>query len=506
MLTVVSIGAAGCVDDDGPAICNVPTIVGALPVEGDFIHPDELLPADECVIGGLPQSIGRWFVREPEGQFGYYYPRFEGGCDNGFRRFGDPDDDASFDGDGRTHHTWSDGTRLMTRTEVRYETPDATPYVYIVASTICMRPDGTLMSGGVDGYRFGDQPYYRISEYVGSRFAPKDSPARNMTLLGELGITPDLRPIVGVNLVVEEGFAYVAGWSGLHVIDVGDPTAPAQVGFIDGSYNDVKLVHRNGKRFAVLSGSSTTPIVDVSEPSAPAVVRIIEEYSHSVFVQETVDAARVYLANYESEIPIYDLEEPLAPVRLGAARVPGPEADVHDLYVFDTEIYANYTFGGFVAFDVADGLSSPRMLGSLPTSYSHASWRGTAGGRTVLLHGDEGSTGTADGAAFMRVLDGDTASPTFMQELARYQSRPEVGIHNIEMQGELAFISYYQDGVRVVDLADPTRPTEVAHYNTWNDSTAYGDPFEGALGVRAVGEHVYVADDLRGLLVLHLDR
>jgi hypothetical protein len=102
----------------------------------------------------------------------------------------------------------------------------------------------------------------------------------------------------------------------------------------------------------------------------------------------------------------------------------------------------------------------------------------------------------------MRVLDGDPASATYMQDLGRFQSRKEVGIHNIEVHGTRAYIAYYQDGIRIVDLADPANPVEVAHYNTWDPETAYGSAFEGAVGVSKVGEYVYVADLSGGLIIL----
>ena len=89
-----------------------------------------------------------------------------------------------------------------------------------------------------------------------------------------------------------------------------------------------------------------------------------------------------------------------------------------------------------------------------------------------------------------------------MKELAIYQTRPEVGIHNFEVHGNLAYIAYYHDGVRIVDLADPTHPREVAHYNNWIEDNAYGGGFEGAVGIRKANGLVYVADLERGLLIL----
>jgi hypothetical protein len=89
-----------------------------------------------------------------------------------------------------------------------------------------------------------------------------------------------------------------------------------------------------------------------------------------------------------------------------------------------------------------------------------------------------------------------------MKELAIYQTRPETGIHYFEVHGNKVYIAYYHDGVRVIDLTDPTHPVEVAHYNDWIEDNAYGGAFEGALAVRKIGDLLFVADLERGLLVL----
>jgi hypothetical protein len=174
---------------------------------------------------------------------------------------------------------------------------------------------------------------------------------------------------------------------------------------------------------------------------------------------------------------------------------------VHDLFVAGNRIYANNTTAGLVVFDTAADLSSPVELGRFKLGYSHASWAGTLGGRSIILTGDEGMTGTNRGGAQLSILDGDPQSSTFMKEIAHYQTRPEVGIHNFEVHGNKVYIAYYQDGVRIVDLSNPTSPTEVAHYNTWVEETAYGGAFEGALGIRKVGDLIYVADIERGLMI-----
>jgi hypothetical protein len=202
--------------------------------------------------------------------------------------------------------------------------------------------------------------------------------------------------IEGYNVVVAGDHAYVVGASGFEVINVATPATPVVVGHLDGSYNDVRVVEGAGKIVAFLSpiDGDQTLVVDVTDPATPTIAAMIPEYSHSVQVV-TGATTKLYLATYGDTVPVYDVTNPLAPVRLGEATVPGEVAGVHDLYVDGDRIYANNTTAGLVAFDVSAGLGAAAELGRLVTSYSHASWSGTTtSGRKVILHGDEGMTAT----------------------------------------------------------------------------------------------------------------
>jgi hypothetical protein len=72
--------------------------------------------------------------------------------------------------------------------------------------------------------------------------------------------------------------------------------------------------------------------------------------------------------------------------------------------------------------------------------------------------------------------------------------------------GTRAYLTHYQDGVRILDVADPANPRQIAYYNTWDPQADYATSafFEGAVGLdvdRARGL-VFVADSPRGLLIL----
>lgn len=509
--------AAGCGDDNNgsdegvtpdapPTVPDSPTPLACAPlvtpelpeVGSPLGNPAEFLLTG-CVPGGLENLPGRWWTRVPDAQFDFEYPAFAGTCDDGFRRvgLGEEDHDAS---DGYTLYTWNDGTRFYYRQLYQFDF-NGQVFDFAFATAACLQADGTL-AAKLAQYD-SDRGASSVS-MIGTRVAQHGSLAEGLALVGEVGQRADGSYISAYNLVVDSDLAYVVGPSGMEIIDITDPAAPTLVSSADGQWNDIKLAKGAGRTVVFTSpiGNDDTGVFDVTDPAMPLRLADIPEYSHSVFVRTTeTNQTLLYLATYTNDVPVYDVSTPTVPRRLGAATLPGPEAGIHDLFVDGTKIYANNTTAGLVAIDVAAGLDSPTLLGQTDAPYSHASWAATVGGRAVVLHGDEGMTGTAEGGAYLRVLDA-TPGPTFLADIGKYQTRPEIGIHNIIVEGDTAYVAYYQDGIRVVDLSNPTQPTEVAHYNTWDFENGYGQAFEGAVGLRHRGNLIYVADYNRGLIIL----
>ena len=96
-----------------------------------------------------------------------------------------------------------------------------------------------------------------------------------------------------------------------------------------------------------------------------------------------------------------------------------------------------------------------------------------------------------------------------MVPVASWQTRPWISIHNIMAFGTKAYFTHYQDGVRVLDLSDPTNPRQLGYYNTWDPQADYATSafYEGAVGldVDLARKLVFVADSPRGLLILRDD-
>jgi DNA-binding beta-propeller fold protein YncE len=90
--------------------------------------------------------------------------------------------------------------------------------------------------------------------------------------------------------------------------------------------------------------------------------------------------------------------------------------------------------------------------------------------------------------AGLRIIDiADARNP---QEIGYYL--PTGSTQGLAVAGNFAYVANDHAGLRVVDISDPRRPREVGHYDTPGD----------ARGVAAAGNYVYVADGDSGLAII----
>lgn len=332
-----------------------------------------------------------------------------------------------------------------------------------------------------------------VLEVAPLRRAPGEPDANGLTKIGELPLEYE-----ATNVRVDGGVAYLPmGAGGMRIVSVANPEIPTALGWwlpAEGNYyNDVKLMTVGGRRYAVLAGFPSD-VVDVTDPTAPFLAAHLETGAHTLFVEGTL----VYSVGGASGLDLTDLSTPTAPrhrasvVDLGVRRP-------HDLHVVGGIAYVSVPSVGLALIDCRDP-SAPfvtAVANQDDTRYWHSPWRTTFGGRTLVVHGDEGPDGK------LAVVDVDPASPTYTLELGAWSPRPEVSLHNVMALADRAYLAHYQDGVRILDLSTPS-PTPIAHYNTWRESDASASFFSGAFGLDldAASRRIYVADSQRGLIIL----
>jgi hypothetical protein len=325
-----------------------------------------------------------------------------------------------------------------------------------------------------------------------------------LSLVGEY-YGDDWEDVFTFNVRMAGTLAYLIREDGLRIIETADPANPVELGHWrrngDGYSNDLKIVDTATKRY-VLIADTPVDVVDVTDPTQPMLAATISEEAHTVFVETRDGTTLAYFGNYDATTPVYDVTDPTQPTRLGRFESDAPF--IHDLSVEDGIAYLNGWDAGMYVVDFTTP-SSPQLRATFvdtPTGTSHSNWTTTIGGRHLAIHGEEGY------GAHLDVVDLDAGSPTFMKSIGSYKTRDWVSIHNILAFGTKAYVTHYQDGVRVLDLADPTQPVLAGYFNTWDPQgpLATSAFFDGAVGLDLDFERklIFVAD-ARGLVILRDD-
>ena len=339
-----------------------------------------------------------------------------------------------------------------------------------------------------------------VARLVRAAWLPGETEGSKIVKLGEYRDPMWEEPAFTYNVRVLGNYAYVVRDDGMYIIDVSDPTNPVKVGhWVNGYTNDVKLVVAGAKTFALIA-DNPSKVVDVTNPAAPVTVAQINESAHTVFTENRDGKVYAYWGNYDATTPIYDVTNPAVPQLLGRFTTDGPF--VHDMMVDNGIAYLNAWSAGMYRVDYTNP-AAPVQVGRIidtPTNTSHSSWTTVAGGRKIALHGGEAA------GARLSIIDVDPASPQYMKEIGGYQTREVTSIHNVMAFGNRAYIAYYHDGVRVLDLSDPTNPVLIGYFNTWNADgpESSSGVFDSAVGIDVdlTKRLIYIADIPRGLIIL----
>ncbi|MCY1015887.1 LVIVD repeat-containing protein [Pyxidicoccus sp. MSG2] len=265
----------------------------------------------------------------------------------------------------------------------------------------------------------------------------------------------------------------------------------------DNSWNGVWA---KGDALYVASAATGVVLFDITDPASPRFVRSLpgggDFGAHTVLV----DGDRLYAMSGGQMLLVFDVSRPLEPV-LRQSILPPPDGDLsspHDAFAYGGRLYVSNSYGGYAVLDVTD-LDNVRTLGTyVHGAYAHHSAVGTFAGCTIAFEGTEFN------ASHVRVLD--VSSPERIVKIGEFRMRPVTSVHNMLLVGKRLYVAWYMDGVRVLDVSNPTRPRQVAHFNTFQESHPEASDiiFQGTYGIRVPGDgYVYTANVPRGLVILN---
>jgi choice-of-anchor B domain-containing protein len=186
----------------------------------------------------------------------------------------------------------------------------------------------------------------------------------------------------------------------------------------------------------------------------------------------SIDTAKGYAylvkSNY-SGFRIVSLANPVSPVEVGFVNT----VYLHDMTARNDTVWAaEGTQGSFSVWNCANKVS-PTLLARvhIPSAgFVHNVWP-TLDGKYV---------GTTEETANKTVKFWNVQNLANIQLVGQYLG-PSHLAHNVHMQSGKAFLSHYESGVAVVDMADPSNPVELARYDTY--TTSENPAYNGAWGV-----------------------
>jgi hypothetical protein len=306
------------------------------------------------------------------------------------------------------------------------------------------------------------------------------------------------------DVFVSGGYAYVTALTdGLFVYDVHKPEAPVKVAELTPSNDTWYRAWVQGQTLYVSSVNQGVLVYDVSNPSAPK--RVTSTPSPAVQAWGLyVDQNRLYVMSPSpnSEVLIYDLQTPTQPSLLARYYVEDASVNLGQTpvegVVVANRLYIGHWRYGLAVADVSNP-TAPTTLGHF--GYDQATSRpvaaGAIGERTIAFEASEGWNS--------RVRALDVTDPQNITQVGQFQMRPESTVSGMTLVGTRLYVAYSQDGLRVLDVSNPSNPQQLAYYNTWRESDpGRGRNFiDGLSAVKVPGDGlIYATETSRGLLVL----
>lgn len=322
---------------------------------------------------------------------------------------------------------------------------------------------------------------------------------QNMSLLGRETFNETASDIWGYTANGRE-YALVGLNTGVAIVDVTDPTNPDELQFLQGyapgtDWWDLKTW--GNYAYVINEGGNGLMIIDLS--NLPGTVTsnfwTTGNYStaHSIFIDENGIGYISGMNILNGGVLMLDLNSnPTNPNILGNYTT----SYVHDLFIRgDTMWTANVNDGNFSVVDVSNKANPVLMAVQATTSNTtHNLW----------LSDDGNYLFSTDEVADAYIESYDVSDLNNITRLDLYQSSPGQNVipHNVFLKGNFGIISYYRDGVVVIDVTYPDNVVEVGNYDT--SPSFSGNGFNGCWGVYPYlpSGNIIASDIEEGLYVL----
>jgi hypothetical protein len=353
----------------------------------------------------------------------------------------------------------------------------------------------------------------------------------NITLLGQSD--PLAGSLVYGDVWAENGYAYVGSdvnAGGMNIFSISNPANPVFLERYPGDqFEDVEVwdgVGYFGSDTNVTTGTGVD-IVDLSIPFDPVMISRVNGSDcitagvcahnkvHTLSVAKTADnRSFLYTTDNATDvIKITNVTDPANPqlvksLDLGLGPMPTNYPASHEVIVRNNRMYVaskdnseNGCCGWFSIYDVADPTNPVLIKNFESGARSHTALPSDDG--KLLIVAEERPDGNVKIYDISNINSPNDPDPILLATL----NRTNVGIdayspHHPHLHGNLLFLSWYDSGLQVFNISDPSNPVHVGAYDTFigTPTTAYsgnwGNDF--SLGLK----NVFLSDRGRGLIAV----
>lgn len=318
----------------------------------------------------------------------------------------------------------------------------------------------------------------------------------------------------------ELDYAVIGTTEGFHIFEITTDSKLRLIDSIQARYVSSQAITREYAHYGDFlyaigdEGDASLQIIDLTNlPNTVSLVAEIQDERVGKAHNIHIDTARalMYLClvtpivngSETSMIPIrvYSLENPLSPQVIFSGIDDLDE--VHDLEVRGEVAILSCGFQGIRVYDFTDP-TSPIYLSNLEfyqeQGYNHQGSLSEDGKTYVFA--DE-----TPGTKIKRCSVSDDYTLQ-VQQLFGVENLPyDKTAHNIEVIEDLAYVAYYNDGLRIYDLRN-NPPNEIATYDTHTDLPGNEFSMWGAWGIEAEisNNRIVVSDRISGLYLFGFDR
>jgi choice-of-anchor B domain-containing protein len=298
---------------------------------------------------------------------------------------------------------------------------------------------------------------------------------QNSTLLGTLNQYPSIGYNDCWGYVDSQGreYALLGTQHGTSIINVTNPATPVQVAFIPGPPSLWREIKTHSHYMYVVTEGTTTgkglQIVDLSQlPTTATLVNTVTTWfqrAHNLYIHDGF----CYIVGTDNGggMHVLDLTDPVNPVRTAYYTTSGY---IHDVYVWNDTAYASsedtydMVFLGNKSLPVRVNQSA-----ALPGIYAHSGW----------LTSDKRYFIACEEFNQRDITVWDLQSRSWNLVVPNWQMPTSSYVHNVFVRGIYAYVSYYTEGLVVLDLTNPSSPVKVGQYDTYPGG---GLIYDGAWG------------------------